>query len=57
MKKRQNVSIYLSMLIGGFLMIISSCKKDEKKNNGDLGTYTDFRDGYVYRIVNIGDQV
>lgn len=58
MKKRRNFSIYLLMLIGVFLLFANSCKKDDdNKNNDKANTFTDPRDGTVYKTVNIGNQV
>ena len=53
--KKQNFSIYLLMLIGMFLVLASSCKKDD--DTPATGTYTDTRDGNVYKTVTIGDQI
>jgi len=56
MKNRQNFSIFLLMLIGVFLVSASSVEKDDNDNH-NTNTFTDPRDGNVYKTVTIGNQV
>ena len=53
MKTKQNFLIYPLLIMGIFLVFASSCKKDDDGNN----TFTDPRDGIVYKTVTIGKQV
>ena len=53
MKTKQNFLIYPLLIMGIFLVFASSCKKDDDGNN----TFTDPRDGIVYKTVTIGNQV
>lgn len=53
--KRQIILIYSLLLIGFFLVFPSSCKKNE--DEGPYNTFIDTRDGNVYQIVTIGNQV
>lgn len=58
MKKKPNFLIYPLLLMGVFLAFASSCKKDDDNNNGGNGSsFTDPRDGKVYKTVTIGTQV
>ncbi|HZK23639.1 MAG TPA: FISUMP domain-containing protein [Atopostipes sp.] len=52
-------SIVLYAIIMGLLLVFSySCEKDESnESKGAAGTFTDKRDGNVYKFVTIGDQV
>ena len=56
MRKKINFLIYPLLLMGVFLVFTNSCKKDDD-NNAKSGTYTDSRDGNVYKWVKIGNQV
>jgi uncharacterized protein (TIGR02145 family) len=51
MKKKQNLTIYSFLFVGIFVVISSSCKKDDHNNN----SFTDPRDGIVYKTVTIGN--
>ncbi len=53
MKIRRNFLIYPLVLMCGYLVFASSCKKDEVDAPN---TFTDSRDGYVYKTVTIGNQ-
>lgn len=45
------------LLIGSIAVFSTSCSKDDKKQADDQGkTFTDPRDGKVYKIVTIGNQ-
>ncbi len=56
--KKRNFSIRLLFLMGVFLVFASSCKKDDDDNgNNTANTFTDPRDGNVYKTVTIGSQV
>lgn len=63
MKNKAHLSFYTLLLMGLFLVFVSSCKKDnniEKSNtvinsDGITGTVTDV-EGNIYKIVKIGDQ-
>jgi uncharacterized protein (TIGR02145 family) len=57
MKKRHDISIYLFMSTCLFVVFASSCEKDAVNGNNNANTFTDTRDGNVYKIVNIGNQV
>ena len=46
--------LYPLQLIG-LLIIVLCCKKEN--NDIEFGTYTDLRDGNVYKTVTIGEQV
>ena len=57
MKKIFNSRIIQTMLFLVFLILFSACK--ESKNNllaQETGSFTDLRDGKVYKTVKIGDQ-
>ncbi len=58
MKKKKQLLIYPLMLMGLFLMLTNSCKKDEKNDDPEptTTTVTDI-DGNVYNTVTIGTQV
>jgi len=53
MKNKQNILVYLLLLTGMFSVLTNSCKKDDVNTN----TFTDSRDGTVYKTVKIGNQV
>jgi uncharacterized protein (TIGR02145 family) len=54
MKNQQKLFICLVFLIGVLLSFFSSCEKD---NNNSDNSFTDPRDGNVYKTVTIGNQV
>lgn len=54
MKKRQNISNCLLMLMCVFLLFTNSCKKNDD-NSAD--SFTDSRDSNVYKTITIGKQV
>lgn len=54
MKKKQNISTYLLISMCIFFLFANSCKKDDDYTTG---TFTDSRDGNVYKTVTIGKQV
>lgn len=57
MKKQTNSLIYPFLLMGVLLIFASSCKKDKDDNNNNpANTFTDPRDGNVYKTVTIGTQ-
>lgn len=55
--KTQNMIIYQILLLGLFLVFASSCENADDDDNNTPNTFTDPRDGNVYQIVTIGDQV
>jgi uncharacterized protein (TIGR02145 family) len=55
MKKNNRILIYSLMVIGAFLMLTASCKKDD--NNSTSGRTVKDIDGNVYHTVTIGTQV
>jgi uncharacterized protein (TIGR02145 family) len=55
MNKKQNFFIYPLLLMGLFLVFANSCKKEDDNKNGN--TFTDPRDGNIYKTVTIGKQV
>lgn len=57
MKEKNRILIYSFIIMGAVLMFASSCKKDENNNNNSATSLTDSRDGIVYKIVTIGEQV
>lgn len=59
MKTKTNLLMILMAATGiAILLTISnSCKKDEDNNGLTTGTFTDARDGTVYKTVTIGSQV
>jgi uncharacterized protein (TIGR02145 family) len=72
MKNIKNFSILPFLIMGVFLLFASSCEKDDDttvdntqqtnsgddtNSDGDNNTFTDSRDGKVYKTVTIGDQV
>jgi uncharacterized protein (TIGR02145 family) len=55
-ENKLSFSIYL--LIAVVLVLAGSCKKDDDSDNGiDAQTFTDSRDGNVYKTIKIGNQV
>lgn len=44
-------------MVGVLIVIAGSCKKDDDNNINPNNTFTDTRDGTVYKIVTIGNQV
>lgn len=54
--KNLNFLIYLAIL-GVIIVVASSCKKDNDDNSYTPGTFTDSRDGSVYKTMQIGGQV
>jgi len=57
-EKKTKFLIHLYLLTAVFTVLTSSCKKDEDlKNNNLPQTFTDSRDGNVYKYVKIGNQV
>ena len=57
MKKQNKQLIYSLLLMSVFLTFASSCKKDSDNGNNTSNTFTDARDGNVYKTVKIGNQV
>lgn len=57
MKKRKNNLIYIFILLNAFL--VSNCEKENKDNSSNnlTGTFTDSRDGNIYKTVKIGEQI
>jgi uncharacterized protein (TIGR02145 family) len=53
MKIRKNFFSYLLSLLVIFLLLVSSCEKD----NNSISSFTDSRDGNDYKTVTIGGQV
>jgi uncharacterized protein (TIGR02145 family) len=53
--KKQNLLIYPLLLMGIFLVVANSCKKDG--DNYNYNTFIDLRDGTNYKTVTIGNQV
>lgn len=56
MKTKQNLLIF-TLIASMVLLIAGSCKKNDDNNINPVNTFTDIRDGNVYKIVTIGDQV
>lgn len=57
MQKIPILSIRLFMLATVLLLFGGGCKKDEDLSNNVPQTFTDSRDGNVYKYVKIGDQI
>ncbi len=53
--KRTNHLITCLLLVPLFLVVANSCKKDDEGGSGN--SFTDSRDGNVYKTVTIGNQV
>lgn len=51
---KNKVGFSISLIVGAFLIFASSCKKDDDIINN---SFTDPRDGNVYKTVTIGNQV
>jgi uncharacterized protein (TIGR02145 family) len=57
MKIINKICIYAAMITGIFLIISISCNNKEGSNNPpETGSYTDPRDGRIYKTVKIGEQ-
>ena len=58
MKKLNILNFYLFLL---FLLLINSCQKDKEETvpifEHDFGSFTDPRDGHVYKTIEIGAQI
>lgn len=61
MKTKTRFLIYPLLIIGVFLVFASSCEKEKEKEKEeekeDIGSFTDTRDGNVYKTVKIGNQI
>lgn len=58
MKKKPKLLIRLYILTAVFALLTSSCEKeDDLKIDNSLQTFTDSRDGNVYKTIKIGSQV
>jgi len=58
MREKTNFLKLPLLLMGVFFVFASSCIKDEEDNGGKIeGTFTDSRDGKVYKTITIGTQV
>lgn len=58
MKKKSNIFFNRYLLIVVFAVLTSSCEKDEVlKIDNSAQTFTDSRDGNVYKTIKIGNQV
>ena len=58
MKKKPKLLIRLYILTAVFAILTSSCEKDEVlKSDNTPQTFTDSRDGNVYKFIKIGNQV
>jgi len=61
MRKQTSFLVYplLLIIMGVFIFFANSCKKDDDNNNGgnNAGSFTDTRDGNIYKTVTIGNQV
>lgn len=58
MKKKPKLLIRLYILTAVFAVLTSSCEKDEAlKSDNTPQTFTDSRDGNVYKYIKIGNQV
>lgn len=56
--KTKASSLYYALIMGVLLVYSFSCQKDETNaKNKSAGTFTDSRDGNVYKFVTIGNQV
>jgi uncharacterized protein (TIGR02145 family) len=56
MKTKQSHLIF-TLVVSVVLLIASSCKKDDENNINPVNTFTDTRDGNVYKTVTIGKQI
>ncbi len=57
MKKKQNFLIFPILVMGAFLVFANSCKKDENDDPDiETGSFTDPRDGSVYKTIIVGNQ-
>jgi uncharacterized protein (TIGR02145 family) len=57
MRKKTNNLIFPLLVMGVFLVLASSCKKDDDNNGDSTNTFKDSRDGKVYKTVKIGNQI
>lgn len=57
MKNKKHFLRLPLLFMGVFLLFASSCEKDDDGNNNASNTFTDPRDGKVYKTVTIGNQV
>ncbi len=58
MNKKLSLLIRLFTLVTVLALLAGSCKKDEDVNNGNAPqTFTDPRDGNVYKYIKIGSQI
>ncbi|OQA92887.1 MAG: hypothetical protein BWY27_00148 [Bacteroidetes bacterium ADurb.Bin234] len=61
MKTKTRFLIYPLLIIGVFLVFASSCEKEKEKEKEeekeDIGSFTDTRDGNIYKTVKIGNQI
>jgi len=55
MKSKLSISTLAFIAIAGLMVFFSSCKKDEDPVK-EMETFTDSRDGKVYKYVKIGEQ-
>ena len=55
MKLKTNYLIFPLLLMYAFLFFVGSCKKDDDIK--DANSFTDIRDGAVYKTIKIGNQV
>ena len=57
MKNKSKTWIYQTLILGVLLIVVSRCKEsDTKLITPETGSYTDPRDGKIYKTVKIGDQ-
>jgi uncharacterized protein (TIGR02145 family) len=57
MKNKSKTWIFKSLILGVFLIPINSCKESETNLFAqETGSFTDPRDGKIYKTVKIGDQ-
>lgn len=57
MKNKCKALIYKILVLGVFIVAVSSCKESETKPiTPETGSFTDPRDGKVYKTVKIGEQ-
>jgi len=56
MERKNNISAFSFIMMGTLLLVFISCKKDED-NAIKTGSFTDSRDGNIYKTITIGNQV